>query len=142
MSSYSYMLNEIKRCNFTFTIYLNNANLQFMKPDDDKKQDLYTAIIISLGLIIIFSLGYFTANLINIQKAPIIVENLYNDINYTEESKKMQPKEGQVVVSINSDKYHYLWCSSAKRIKDENKIYFSNALEAEQAGFILAGNCQ
>jgi len=104
-------------------------------------KDLFYAIIFSLLFIGVFSLGYFTANLMNVQKPSIVVENLYNDINYTEESENLQPKKGQVVASINSDKYHYLWCSGAKRIKDENKIYFSDATEAISAGFILTGNC-
>ena len=47
----------------------------------------------------------------------------------------------RVVVSKNSDKYHYSWCSGAKRIKPENQIWFTSAQEAESRGYILAGNC-
>jgi hypothetical protein len=41
-----------------------------------------------------------------------------------------------------SNKYHYTWCSGAKRIKEENKLWFNSAQEAESRGYTLAGNCQ
>ena len=49
--------------------------------------------------------------------------------------------EFQVVVSVNSDKYHFPWCSGASVIKDSNKIVFKNEAAAIAAGYILAGNC-
>ena len=52
------------------------------------------------------------------------------------------PRDPRVVISKNSDKYHYSWCTSGKRIKEENKIWFENETAAQAAGFILAGNCQ
>ena len=47
----------------------------------------------------------------------------------------------RVVASKNSNKYHYLWCSGAKMIKESNKIYFNSSSEAENGGYTLAGNC-
>jgi hypothetical protein len=44
--------------------------------------------------------------------------------------------------SSTSKKYHYLWCSSANRIKEANKVYFATKEAAEAAGYTLAGNCQ
>ena len=52
-----------------------------------------------------------------------------------------QKLDTRVVVSKNSDKYHYSWCSGAKRIKPENQIWFTSAQEAENRGYVLAGNC-
>ncbi len=49
--------------------------------------------------------------------------------------------EAQLVGSKNGTKYHYLWCSGALRIKDENKVFFANKEEAEQAGYTPAANC-
>jgi len=60
-------------------------------------------------------------------------------------SKKPATKvlDTRVVVSkkSKSHKYHYTWCSGAKRIKEENKIWFNSAQEAESGGYTLAGNC-
>jgi len=50
-------------------------------------------------------------------------------------------KEFKVVVSRNSNKYHYPWCPGAKRIKPENQIWFDSAQKAEKAGYIKAKNC-
>ncbi len=48
-----------------------------------------------------------------------------------------------VVVSKKSKSgvYHYPWCSGAKKMNQENKIEFSSATKAEEAGYRLAGNC-
>lgn len=50
-------------------------------------------------------------------------------------------EQGEVVGSRNSDKYHYPWCSGAKRISDANKVWFKTIEEAKQAGYKPAGNC-
>lgn len=47
-----------------------------------------------------------------------------------------------VVASKNSTSYHFLWCSGAKRIKEENRVYFSSEQEAQSKGYTLASNCQ
>ena len=49
--------------------------------------------------------------------------------------------EFRVVASKNGSKYHFLWCSGAKQIKEENKIYFNSEEEAVAAGYTLAANC-
>lgn len=57
---------------------------------------------------------------------------------------KAPPTDLRVVVSKKSTtkKYHYTWCSGSQRIKEENKLWFNSAQEAEAAGYTLAGNCQ
>lgn len=47
-----------------------------------------------------------------------------------------------VVVSRHSNKYHFLWCSGAKKISLKNKVTFSSEKEALAAGYLLASNCQ
>ena len=48
---------------------------------------------------------------------------------------------GKVVGSKNGSKYHLPECSGAKRIKEENKIWFASVEEAKQAGYTAAANC-
>ncbi len=54
-----------------------------------------------------------------------------------------KPLDMRVVVSKASDsnKYHYTWCGSWKKIKPENQVWFNSDKEAEAAGYTLAGNC-
>jgi len=49
----------------------------------------------------------------------------------------------RVVVSKSSSskKYHHAWCSSGQRIKEENRVWFPTAADAQAAGYSLAGNC-
>lgn len=48
---------------------------------------------------------------------------------------------GKYVASKNGSAYHYPWCSGAKRIKEENKIWFETKEEAEAKGYKPAANC-
>lgn len=41
-----------------------------------------------------------------------------------------------------SKKYHFTWCPGAKKIKEANKLWFTNESLAQKAGYTLAGNCQ
>lgn len=53
-----------------------------------------------------------------------------------------QNGEGIYVASKNGTKYHLPSCSGAKRIKEENKVWFNSKAEAEQAGYEPAKNCK
>lgn len=52
------------------------------------------------------------------------------------------PKEGSVVGSTKGSKYHFPWCPGASQIKEENKLWFTNESQAQQAGYTKAANCQ
>lgn len=49
---------------------------------------------------------------------------------------------GGYVASKNGTKYHLPWCSGAKQISDQNKIFFATKAEAEAAGYTPASNCK
>lgn len=48
---------------------------------------------------------------------------------------------GNFVASINGKNYYPKDCLSAKRIKEENMIWFNSSEEAEADGYIPAKNC-
>ena len=48
---------------------------------------------------------------------------------------------GNFVASINGKNYYPSDCPSAKRIKEENMIWFESAKEAEADGYAPAKNC-
>ncbi len=55
----------------------------------------------------------------------------------------VSPQQGsEYVASKNGTKYHLPWCSGAKRIKEENKVFFQTKEEAEKAGYAPASNCK
>jgi hypothetical protein len=114
------------------------------------KKNLFLIFLIVLISFFSFQLGRISKiadEPIRIEKASI-QEIFNNDSNLeiTSESANIQSRgeerlDFRVVVSKNSNKYHFLWCSGAKRIKEENKIYFNSEKEAIVAGYSLAGNC-
>jgi len=56
-----------------------------------------------------------------------------------ESSAKVQ---GAYVASRKGTKYHLPWCSGARTISEENKLWFTTKEEAEAAGFTPAKNCK
>ena len=117
------------------------------------KHSIFLAFCIGLISFISYNLGQIDA----LQQTPIkIVEtgelkagggNLKADIYSATKTETIDNKaqtkvlDTRVVASKNSDKYHYTWCAGAKKIKEENKVWFSSAQEAESRGYTLAGNC-
>ena len=49
--------------------------------------------------------------------------------------------QGKYVASKSGSKYHLPWCAGAKRIKEENKVWFDTAEAAKAAGYSPAANC-
>jgi len=48
---------------------------------------------------------------------------------------------GLVVGSRRGSKYHYPWCTGARSMNEENKIWFDSVEDAQEAGYAPAGNC-
>ena len=116
---------------------------------------IFLALCIGLISFINFNLGKINA----LEKLPIKIgersnlkteaNNLKADIYNAATDNQQQTMNNQkkldtrVVVSkaSTSKKYHYSWCASANKIKEENKLWFNSDKEAEAAGYTLAGNC-
>jgi len=117
------------------------------------KKNLFLIFLIVLISLLSFQLGRVSKTAsqpIKIEKASI--QEIFqpdadirinaNDTN-NKEDRGAERVDFQVVVSkkSTSGKYHFLWCSGAKQIKEENKLYFNSEGEAISAGYTLAGNC-
>ena len=111
------------------------------------QKDIFLTFCIVLIALVSYNLGKIGA----LKKTPISITgqeaNIYQAGN-SEQSQntkyKIQntaPIDRRVVVSKNSDKYHFTWCSGAKRIKEENKLWFADEAAAQAAGYTKAGNC-
>ena len=114
-------------------------------------------IFLSICIVLIAAISYNLGQINSLKKTPISVKesaDLKADI-FDATTQKPPALEGRgslnqverqkldtrVIVSKNSDKYHYSWCSGVKRIKPENQIWFENESLAQKAGYTLAGNC-
>lgn len=119
-----------------------------------RQYELFLGSCVILVAVISYNLGQINS----LKKTPIGVKESVNtkaeifdavspkfetlNSKQTQSSKsQIQKLDARVVVSKNSDKYHYSWCSGAKRIKPENQIWFDNESLAQKAGYTLAGNC-
>lgn len=120
-----------------------------IKQGENKRfETVITAIIIILVGLLSFGLGKLSnsekGESVRIEKVSIF-ENLVPSSNIRESLEASAAgfltNEAEVVGSRNSDKYHYPWCSGAKRISEANKVYFKTVEEAQAAGYTPAGNC-
>lgn len=119
-----------------------------------KYQDVIFAVLI---LILAFSAGLGLGLLIRPKNpAPIIIDKnvkiglpagrqgLPKNIPIGENGGLDSAKTaffGNFVASINGKNYYPKDCSSAKRIKEENMIWFNSPEEAEADGYAPAKNC-
>lgn len=100
-------------------------------------------------LILVFSIGLGLGLLIRPNKpTPIIIDKNVKiglparQSEFSENYEKSFNFSGDnFVASINGKNYYPKDCTSAKRIKEENMIWFSSAEEAEADGYAPAKNC-
>lgn len=59
----------------------------------------------------------------------------------TPPSVPLTAETAKYVGSRSGTKYHLMTCAGAKRIKEENKVFFATAADAEAAGYSPAANC-
>jgi len=114
---------------------------QFIRVIKENQNDIILVIGIILISLISFGAGKLTSTQIqnSENQPPAIIENSNRPsgtITPTPEAIKIQ-----IIGNKNSKIYHYPWCSGAKNMKEENKIYFNSKEEAEKAGYKPAGNC-
>lgn len=130
---------------------------KFLQLIKSRQHEIYLGSCVALIAIISYNLGQINS----LKKTPISIKqgtmdnkqdnklkaDIFDAAKSEPNSKQLQNSkletklDTRVVASKNSDKYHYSWCSGAKRIKPENQIWFNSAQEAEAKGYVLAGNC-
>ena len=67
--------------------------------------------------------------------------NMAKGQNEPQNDQKGGQNQGNYFASKKGHKYYTSDCSAGKNIKQENKIYFSSATEAEQNGYTLSSSC-
>lgn len=104
----------------------------------DFEKDLILVAVIILVALISFGLGRLSK--IGESKTPITIESPVDGL--TGAVNNIATSTKNFVASKNGTKYHFPWCAGAQSIKEENKIWFSTAEEARQAGYQPASNCK
>jgi hypothetical protein len=128
-------------------------------------QDNQADIVLVIGIILIalisFGLGWLSAPK-NAGNNSVIIEDVGTGAildNTKQESNNEQnaanqnaannetanpnsQQQGIIVASKNGTKYHWPWCSWAKKIKPENQVWFKSESEAQKAGYTACGSFQ
>jgi len=136
-------------------IYLVMLSTYFQKVNtwiQESKSDIYIAVLIFLVALASFGLGRLSV--LWPEKEPITITNnellITNDIAVGNSSTEADVESasvglsagGKYVASKNGKAYHFPWCPSALKIKEENKVWFETKTEAEGAGYRPAANCE
>lgn len=113
-----------------------------------------TGLIVFI-IVLIALLAYGIGKLSTLEANKGNVEILYPETSFSSSTQQSQslgqvrgasitnvPTNTEVVASKSGTKYHFPWCSGAKRISSANKISFSSPKEARAAGYTPALNCK
>lgn len=110
------------------------------------------AILIVLGLYFLWQIGQGREAVIITQSgdmatgAPAVAASVAvvtdTKISNDGNSGKVIKTAGKYVGSKSGKRYHLPSCPGAKRIKEENKVWFESKEAAEKAGYSPAANCQ
>ncbi len=95
---------------------------------------LFSIIIILAGLSA-FGLGRLSAFDESRQGAKLLYDT-------TLSTEPIMNIGGAIVASKKGSKYHYPWCSGARRMSEQNKRWFKSVEDARKAGYLPAGNCK
>lgn len=117
-----------------------------------KGRERQNTIVAGLILLLIFFLGMGIGLLIRQPESnPIIIDkNVKVGLPFTTNKITQQTElsenlinfsGGNFVASINGKAYYPKGCKSASIIKEENRIWFESAEEAEGEGYARAKNC-
>ncbi len=111
----------------------------------DNQNDMILIIGVILISLISFGAGRLTRQ--PIEDGPELTINTVQDAarktstEITNENLKQEVPKIQIIGNKNSKLYHYPWCSGAKNMKEENKVFFNSIEEAKKAGYKPASNC-
>lgn len=106
----------------------------------------YINLIAIFTLALIFFTGLGLGLLMRQTKSTPIIIDKNVKIGLPERQMELSENSGKssgsnFVASINGKNYYPKDCPSAKRIKEENMIWFNSAEEAEAEGYAQAKNC-
>jgi hypothetical protein len=107
----------------------------------NNRNDLFIAGIIFFTGLSGFGLGRLSIDLK--PNLPLsVVQPTDEQTSETNVSDIVSATDTRVVASRNGTTYYHPWCSGIKRIKEENKIWFTTKETAQKAGLKPAGGCQ
>jgi len=110
-----------------------------------KKNESDILLTITIVLVALVSFGAGLLIDFSEDNQSIIIQQPTASITGTCESasasaKAMADEEWIFVGSVNSNKYHWPNCPSAKKIAEQNQIWFNSEEEAQSAGYIRCSN--
>ncbi|MBU1292260.1 hypothetical protein KKH07_02155 [Patescibacteria group bacterium] len=120
--------------------------LSYFKETVKKNEsDILLTITIVLVALISFGAGLFIDfsednQSIVIQQPTASIQQSLAGTCESSSAKATADKEGIFVGSVNSNKYHWPDCPSAKKIAEQNQIWFNSEQEAQNANYIRCSN--
>jgi len=106
-------------------------------------------ILLTLTIILVALVSFGAGLLIDFSKdkTPIIIQNPIPTASIQQTltetcapGQESSIEQGRFVGSVNSNRYHWPDCSFAKRIGEENQIWFDSEQEAQDANYTRCGN--
>lgn len=103
---------------------------------------LYVPFVLILIGITSFSLGRLSISSQNQEGVRIVNQGAEIKTNTAKVLDSVNIEEESVVASKNGTVYYLPWCSGVSRIKPENLVHFSSAIEARKQGYLPSSTCK
>lgn len=99
-------------------------------------------LVILIGVVLISLISFGAGRLTGSpQENQIIIQGPTASVQESiKENEKQTSEQGRFIGSVSSDKYHWPECPWAKKISEENQVWFSSEQEAQAAGYIRCGS--
>lgn len=105
--------------------------------------DFFIFIIVFLLIITAFILGRLSKIF---QETPIFSfeSKEQEEEFFTREKNELFGKysTSTIVASSGGKKYYFVWCKGSENIREKNRVYFTDEVSAQKAGYKLASNCK
>jgi hypothetical protein len=109
----------------------------------DKIKHLYTNVPIEVVfMIFVILVGFSSFGLGRLSVMTSQQDDVKLTYNTTINMLPVNDIDGVVVASRQGTKYHYPWCSGARRISNKNKVWYKSIEDAKKTGKSPAGNCK
>ena len=119
-------------------------SLKNIKHFSEKKsfQTFFFVLVIVSIAFVSFGLGMEYERSSYLSAHPIGIERNREIISKWKKLDSERISTARFFASKNGGKYYPILCDAGKRIKEENRIYFSHEEEARDAGYVRSARCK
>jgi hypothetical protein len=121
---------------YKIMVFIRNHSIQDILRNINRRLTLYDIVALPMLLLVLVGLFFVTQDK---------ERKRYQELRYIENNNETivdGDTSSHIFASKSGKTYTYTWCQGSGRIKESNKIYFTNEAEAKSTGRTLSKLCK